>query len=607
MHNFKIGTRLTAAFSFLLLLIFTMASMGLWVMQSNKDAIVNLTEVRLKNERLIVEWGALMEVNMARTLAISKATDPDVKAYFYKAISDTTTHAAGVLQALRDNLVDAEAKTRYTDAYDKYIKFRDARVIALQAHESGNAAVANQFFNHDINQLSSEYKKSLATLLEYMQVRINENAALIHHNNDFGRLLLLALLVFSMLVGAALAYFITRSITRPIMVAVDLTRSVAARNLSTLIPQSTGKDETSMLMRALRDMSLSLTTVVSDLQRDADSIKTASDEIAAGNDDLSSRTEQQASSLAETAATMEEMTATVKQNADNAQQANGLAASAAQVAVKGGDIVADVVITMNSINDSAKKIVDIIGVIDSIAFQTNILALNAAVEAARAGEQGKGFAVVASEVRALAQRSATAAREIKTLIDASVSATESGNVLVAETRTTMSDIVAGVQRVTDIMGEITAASQEQSDGISQVNLAISQMDQVTHQNASLVEEAAAAAGSLQEQATNLSSVVATFKLPGNQKVPPVAPSPRSTKKAHDLAEQNSVSHTNLSAPALRQTTTKTAAANKKSANTAPVPTQKKALASPAAPAAEKPTRYTMGKPSASADDEWEEF
>lgn len=605
MHNFKIGTRLTLAFSFLLLLIFTMASMGLWVMQSNKDAIVNLTEVRLKNERLIVEWGALMEVNMARTLAISKATDPEVKKYFYSAISDTTSHAATVLQALRDNLVDTEAKERYTDAYNKYIVFRDARVIALEAHEKGNDAVAGQFFNHDIKQLSQEYKKSLASLLDYMQVRINENAALIHHNNDFGRILLVALLAFSLLVGAALAYFITRSITRPIMAAVDLTRSVAARNLSTVITVGKGKDETTMLMHALRDMSVSLTTVVSDLQRDADSIRTASGEIAAGNDDLSSRTEQQASSLAETAATMEQMTATVKQNADNAQQANGLAASAAQVAVKGGDIVAEVVVTMNSINDSAKKIVDIIGVIDSIAFQTNILALNAAVEAARAGEQGKGFAVVASEVRALAQRSATAAREIKVLIDASVSSTESGNVLVAETRTTMGDIVAGVQRVTDIMGEITAASQEQSDGIYQVNLAISQMDQVTHQNASLVEEAAAAAGSLQDQAENLSAVVATFKLPGGQKTPPVAPQPRSTKKPLTAPSKQATAH-GKSVAAIAQSSDGVSSSKKSIA--APVQTKKKTLTNQAAvPASTEPTRYTMGKTSAAADDEWEEF
>jgi methyl-accepting chemotaxis protein len=243
-----------------------------------------------------------------------------------------------------------------------------------------------------------------------------------------------------------------------------------------------------------------------------DTIATASSQIAAGNHDLSSRTEEQASSLEETAASMEELTSTVKQNADNARQANQLAVSASSVAVKGGSVVAEVVGTMGAINASSRKIVDIIGVIDGIAFQTNILALNAAVEAARAGEQGRGFAVVAAEVRNLAQRSAAAAKEIKTLIDDSVSKVEEGSNQVAEAGKTMDEIVDSVKRVTDIMAEITAASQEQTSGIEQINQAITQMDQVTQQNAALVEEAAAAASSLQEQAANLSQVVSVFKM-----------------------------------------------------------------------------------------------
>ena len=274
-------------------------------------------------------------------------------------------------------------------------------------------------------------------------------------------------------------------------------------------------DQSSLLyeIKAMRD---SIARIVSQVRVGTDAIVTASAEIAAGNQDLSSRTEQQASSLEETASTMEQITSTVKQNADNARQANQLATSASGFAVKGGEVVAQVVGTMSSINESSKRIVDIISVIDGIAFQTNILALNAAVEAARAGEQGRGFAVVASEVRNLAQRSASAAKEIKTLIGDSVDKVDTGSKLVNEAGVTMQEIVESVHKVTDIMAEITAASQEQSSGIEQVNQAIGQMDQVTQQNAALVEEAAAAAESMQDQASSLAQVVTLFKIDDSQ-------------------------------------------------------------------------------------------
>ena len=272
------------------------------------------------------------------------------------------------------------------------------------------------------------------------------------------------------------------------------------------------RDEFTPLMSSLSLMQANLTRIVSSVRNGTDTIATASGQIATGNHDLSSRTEEQASSLEETAASMEELTSTVKQNADNARQANQMAASASEVALRGGVVVTQVVDTMASINASSRKIVDIISVIDGIAFQTNILALNAAVEAARAGEQGRGFAVVASEVRNLAQRSAAAAKEIKGLIDDSVTKVEVGNKLVSDAGHTMQEIVDSVKRVTDIMGNISAASQEQTTGIDQINQAITQMDQVTQQNAALVEEAAAAAGSLQEQADGLVETVRVFKL-----------------------------------------------------------------------------------------------
>jgi methyl-accepting chemotaxis protein len=291
---------------------------------------------------------------------------------------------------------------------------------------------------------------------------------------------------------------------------VAIVGRIAAGDLTVAVDTKAG-DQSSLLfaMKAMRD---SLVNIVSQVRTGTDTIDTASGQIASGNLDLSSRTEQQASSLEETASSMEELTSTVKQNADNARQANQLAISASEVAVKGGAVVSQVVDTMGSINASSKKIVDIIGVIDGIAFQTNILALNAAVEAARAGEQGRGFAVVASEVRNLAQRSAAAAKEIKTLIGDSVEKVDIGAKLVDQAGSTMQAIVNSIRSVTDIMSEITAASQEQISGIEQINQAIMQMDEVTQQNASLVEEAAAAAASLQEQAGNLAQVVSVFKI-----------------------------------------------------------------------------------------------
>ena len=336
------------------------------------------------------------------------------------------------------------------------------------------------------------------------------------------RVVCLAGLVVGLAFAALLGWLLVRAIVRPLEEAVKIAGAVAQGDLTQRI-EVRSNDETGRLMGALRDMNDSLVEIVSRVRSGTDTMATASAEIADGNLDLSSRTEQQAASLEETASSMEELTSTVRQNADNARQANVLAGSASQIAGKGGAVVAQVVETMGGINASAGKIVEIIAVIDGIAFQTNILALNAAVEAARAGEQGRGFAVVAGEVRNLAQRSAAAAKEIKSLIDDSVGKVRHGTVLVDQAGATMKEIVESVSRVTDIMAEISAASQEQNAGIEQVNVAIVQMDQATQQNAALVEQASAAAQSLQHEAATLARTVGAFRIDA---AADAAPAPR---------------------------------------------------------------------------------
>lgn len=359
-------------------------------------------------------------------------------------------------------------------------KFKDVR------------AVMGELISLQLNEGKKEYEAAKANYTKVCMISIT-------------------MILLGLAAGIAVGIWLVRGISGPLNYAVEIAQGIAAGDLTQTI-EVESSNETGQLLEALKDMNRSLAQTVSEVRISTDTIATASSEIAAGNLDLSSRTEQQAASLEETASSMEELTSTVRQNADNAKQANKMVVSASDYAVKGGQVVAQVVNTMSSIKESSRKIVDIIGVIDGIAFQTNILALNAAVEAARAGEQGRGFAVVASEVRSLAQRSAAAAKEIKELIGDSVEKVDAGGHLVEETGQTMTQIVTAVKQVADIMSEIAAASAEQSSGIDQVNIAITQMDEVTQQNAALVEEAAAASSSMQDQAANLAATVSVFKL-----------------------------------------------------------------------------------------------
>ncbi|MFB9240187.1 methyl-accepting chemotaxis protein [Massilia antarctica] len=512
MTNLRIGARLGGAFGIILLIMAALIATALILLANISSVSSHMIE------RDMVQADAANVINVG--------TRANARATLELFIAPDAAYSARVRDKIEVNKKDISAAIA---VLDKLASEAEGRQL-LDRIKAERALYVGSFANVS-KRIAAQERDAAATLmlgetlpaLDTLQDSVTRLAGLqkklvgdagerIEQSAVLARRAMLVLGLAALLTGAMSGWWITRSITGPIGRAVRLAKTVAAGDLTSDIAPGSG-DETGQLMQALSAMNGSLQHIVGQVRSGTDAIATAADQIAAGNLDLSARTEQQAGSLEQTASSMEQLTSTVKQNADNARQANQLAISASHVAQQGGAVVAQVVDTMGSINASSRKIVDIIGVIESIAFQTNILALNAAVEAARAGEQGRGFAVVASEVRNLAQRAAAAAKEIKTLIGDSVDKVAQGSELVDRAGTTMRAIVTSIGSVTDIMGEITAASVEQTAGIEQINRAIAQMDQVTQQNAALVEEAAAAAGALQDQAESLACVVSVFKLP----------------------------------------------------------------------------------------------
>jgi len=511
LNDFRIGTRLSGGFVIILTLLALMMAIGVWRMSNTAAATREMMAVPLAKERLTSEWFRSVAVGVMRGKAIAKSSDPSLEALFAEEVKASTARGNEItkaLQALPTGPEEQKVLDRVNETRKAYLAARDSM---MKAKRAGNAEEANTIYDNEFAKIAPTYVAAMQAYLDYQSRTIDEAAKAIDADALRSEQRLVAIGILALVLGGVFAWMLTRSITRPIASAARLADAVANGDLSQRL-ELDGRDEIAQLMTSLSAMNAGLHKMVTQVRQSADSIQTASGEVAAGNQDLSSRTEQTASNLQQAASSMEQLTGTVKQSADSARQANQLAASAAEVAARGGHVVSQVVTTMDEINASSKKISDIIGVIDGIAFQTNILALNAAVEAARAGEQGRGFAVVASEVRSLAGRSAEAAKEIKGLIGASVDKVESGSRLVASAGATMTEIVSSVQRVSDIIGEITAASSEQSDGIGQINTAVTQLDQMTQQNAALVEESAAAAESLKEQAGRLAQVVSTFQL-----------------------------------------------------------------------------------------------
>jgi methyl-accepting chemotaxis protein len=511
MKNLKIGTRLGIGFAVVLLLLAVLTAIAVVRMQSAHEVTDRLINTSYKNQRLVAEWAKIIELNAGRTNAAWLVTDPAHQKTFEAQIASSSVRSAEVQDLIGKGIRNPAVRAQFEQVMVDRVAYVDTRKELFRLKAAGEIEQGAKLYETSLVPKAATYLDSVTKLLSLQMAAADVIASEVLDSYITTRSTIIILGVLALVAGIGFAIWITATITRPINRALKVAETVSEGDLTSVI-EVDSRDETGRLMHALKVMNDNLVKIVGQVRSGTDTMATASAEIAAGNLDLSSRTEQQASSLEETASSMEELTSTVRQNADNAREANRLAVDAAAVANRGGAVVADVVSTMGSINDSSKKIVDIISVIDGIAFQTNILALNAAVEAARAGEQGRGFAVVASEVRNLAQRSAAAAKEIKGLIDDSVQKVEAGSALVDQAGHTMTEIVQGIGQVTSIMSEITNASSEQSEGIEQVNQAITEMDQVTQQNAALVEEASAAAEAMQEQAAQLAQTVSVFKL-----------------------------------------------------------------------------------------------
>jgi methyl-accepting chemotaxis protein len=511
LDHLKISTRLALGFSAIAILMAVLGGTSLYRLNSIQREFATVLDDRYPKVVIAADIkGVNNDVSQAiRNLFIM--SDPDDLQAQYDLIAGSSKRTSDNIERLQKLVTDEAGKAALVKLQEARADYRKPRDKVIELLKGGRSEEAKIALLLDLRPKQTAYMDRLEDLVKLQNSLMLQSGTSTTESVAKTKLTIAALLGVAFVLAFGLGAWIIRSITRPINEAVMIARAVSSGDLAMQF-RADGRSETGLLLGALHEMQTHLATIVGNVRGNAEGVATASAQISQGNNDLSDRTEQQASALEQTAASMEQLSAAVRQNADNARQADQLARGASSVAIQGGEVVGQVVETMKDINDSSRKVADIIGVIDSIAFQTNILALNAAVEAARAGEQGRGFAVVAAEVRSLAGRSADAAREIKSLIAASVDRVDQGTALVDRAGVTMREVVASIRRVTDIVAEISAASGEQSSGVAQVGEAVSQMDHTTQQNAALVEESAAAAENLTAQAQRLVSAVAVFKL-----------------------------------------------------------------------------------------------
>ena len=509
MNKLNIGHRLTLAFGAVLLITASIATLGVLSLGTLKETAHMIISAEMERTSLAKNWSAYINLNWVRTVALLKTTDTVYAAALASEMATTSKATSETQKKLVTLLQDAVGQKLMEDVAKSCAAYLEARAALLNQKNSGTDVSAA--VDRELRLLAETYLSAVDKVDKHsdaMLEAVQQHATSLATSSQW---VVASGALFSIALGMLLAWFATRSITRPVQQAVDFSQAISEGNLAAVIHVQ-GNDELARLLNVLAAMRDKLAYIVGNVRQGSEAVATASSEIAQGNQDLSSRTESQASALQQTAASMEQLGAAVQQNAENARQANQLALNASSVAAQGGEVVRQVVETMKGINISSRKIFEIIGVIDSIAFQTNILALNAAVEAARAGDQGRGFAVVASEVRSLAGRSAAAAKEIKELINSSVERVARGTLLVDQAGSTMTEVVGSIQRVTTLVTEISAASDEPAQGVSQVGEAVTQLDHATQQNAALVEEMAAAASGLSSQSRELVTVVSVFTL-----------------------------------------------------------------------------------------------
>jgi len=512
LSNVSITKRLAIVLSLILLLSLLTSAFAVAELRRLAGDVSVMVSDNITTERAAADWLRFTTAAVARTSAIAKSNDESLIDYFAAASADGVRQATERQKLIEPRMNLPEERATFEKVGELRKKFAAARDELSRLKKAGDTEGVKRVFAESFEPTARDYVTAMQAMSELQRHQVDDAAQRAEQLRDQATVLLLLGSAVSMVAGIGLAWYLALSITRPLRQAEAMADSIARMDLSDKPMAAYANDETGRLFRAIDAMRSALAGSLQEVRSVVDSISTASSQIASGNQDLSVRTEQSASNLQQTASSVEELTGTLRQSAESASQADRLASSAAQVAQRGGTAMSHIVDTMGEINTSSKRIADIVAVIDGIAFQTNILALNAAVEAARAGEQGRGFAVVASEVRSLAQRSASAAKEIKGLIDVSVDKVEVGTKIVQGAGATMAEIVSSVQRVTGMIGAISTAATEQSEGIGQVNTAVNQLDQMTQQNAALVEESAAAAESLKEQAARLSGVVAMFRL-----------------------------------------------------------------------------------------------